>query len=98
MPGIWQDQSGHIVSGASRPLSRRDYEEPQTLSGAAPVTERSGKSLVVRPYAGHVRLHDTVYHWAHVAIQRDPKSRARHTRCANAGTRTNVLSVMLPTD
>jgi hypothetical protein len=33
------------------------------LSGAAPVTKRSGKSfIVVRRYSAHVRLRDTIYH------------------------------------
>src|SRR6516164_7140559 len=44
----------------------------RTLSGVAPVTKRSGKShVVVMRYASHVRLRNTVYHWARVAIQHD---------------------------
>src|SRR5437763_4079515 len=80
MPGIGRINLGTLLSEASGPLSRRDYEGLRTLSGAAPVTKRSGKSLiVVRRYAAHVRLRDTVYHWARVATQRDPKCRARYT-------------------
>src|SRR5262249_36629725 len=68
------------------PLSRRDYEGLRTLSGAAPVTKRSGKSLiVVRRYAAHVRLRDTVYHWARVATQRDPKCRTQYTALRKRG-------------
>jgi hypothetical protein len=75
-----------LLSEASAPLSRRDYEGLRTLCGAAPVTKRSGKSLiVVRRYAAHVRLRDTVYHWARVAKQRDPKCRARYTALRKRG-------------
>jgi transposase len=86
MPGIGRINLGTLLSEASGPLSRRDYEGLRTLSGAAPVTKRSGKSLiVVRRYAAHVRLRDTVYHWARVATQRDPKCRARYTALRNRG-------------
>ena len=86
MPGIGRINLGTLLSEASGPLSRRDYEGLRTLSGAAPVTKRSGKSLiVVRRYAAHVRLRDTVYHWARVATQRDPRCRARYTAVRKRG-------------
>jgi transposase len=86
MPGIGRINLGTLLSEASGPLNRRDYEALRTLSGAAPVTKRSGKSLiVVRRYAAHVRLRDTVYHWARVATQRDPKCRARYTALRKRG-------------
>src|ERR1700726_2542462 len=99
MPGIGRINLGTLLSEASGPLSRRDYEGLRTLSGAAPVTKRSGKSLiVVRRYAAHVRLRNTVYHWARVATQRDPRGRARILRCANGAARMDVLSVVSRTD
>jgi hypothetical protein len=86
MPGIGRINLGTLLSEASGPLSRRDYGGLRTLSGAAPVTKRSGKSLiVVRRYAAHVRLRDTVYHWARVATQRDPKCRVRYTALRKRG-------------
>jgi transposase len=86
MPGIGRINLGTLLSEASGPLSRRDYEGLRTLSGVAPVTKRSGKSLiVVRRYAAHVRLRGTVYHWARVATQRDPKCRARYTALRKRG-------------
>ena len=86
MPGIGRINLGTLLSEASGPLSRRDHEGLRTLSGAAPVTKRSGKSLiVVRRYAAHVRLRDTVYHWARVATQRDPRCRARYTAVRKRG-------------
>jgi hypothetical protein len=36
-------------------------------------------------YAAHVRLRNTVYHWARVASQRDPKCRARYAALRRRG-------------
>jgi transposase len=45
----------------------------------APVTKRSGKTrIVVMRYAAQARLRQAVFHWAHVAITRDPKCRSRY--------------------
>src|SRR5437764_3528340 len=86
VPGIGRINLATLLSEASGPLSRRDYEGLRTLSGAAPVTKRSGKSLVVvRRYAAHVRLRDTVYPCARVATQRDPKCRTRYTALRKRG-------------
>src|SRR4029450_8068265 len=64
---------------ASGPLGRRDYAALRTLAGVAPVTKRSGKSLiVVMRYAAQTRLRQAVFHWARVAVQNDPKSRSRY--------------------
>ena len=48
MPGLGRINLGTLLSAASGSLSRRDYKGLRTLSGAAPVTKRSGKSLIVR--------------------------------------------------
>jgi transposase len=48
-------------------------------SGAAPVTKRSGKSrIVTRRLACNPRLRNALYHWARVAAQHDPRSRAKY--------------------
>jgi transposase len=86
LPGIGRINLATLLSEASGPLSRRDYQGLRTLSGVAPVTKRSGKShIVVMRYAAHARLHNTVYHWARVATQRDPKSRARYAALRRRG-------------
>ena len=47
--------------------------------GTAPVTKRSGKSvIVVRRLAVHNRLQNAVYHWAGSAIQHDAVSKAKY--------------------
>ena len=86
MPGIGRINLAALLCEASGPLGSRDYQALRTLCGAAPVTRRSGKScIVVMRYAAHVRLRNTVYHWAHVASQRDPKCRARYAALRRRG-------------
>jgi transposase len=86
LPGIGRINLATLLSEASGPLSRRDYQALRTLSGVAPVTKRSGKShVVVMRYAAHVRLRNTVYHWARVATQHDPKSRSRYAMLRRRG-------------
>ena len=86
MPGIGRSNLAALLCEASGPLGNRDYQALRTLCGAAPVTRRSGKScIVVMRYAAHVRLRNTVYHWARVASQRDPRSQARYAALRRRG-------------
>lgn len=86
MPGIGRINLATLLSEGSGPLSSRDYQGLRTLCGAAPVTRRSGKShIVIMRYAAHVRLRNTVYHWARIATQHDPKSRARYAALRKRG-------------
>jgi transposase len=86
LPGIGRINLATLLAEASGPLSRRDYQALRTLSGVAPVTKRSGKThIVVMRYAAHVRLRNTVYHWARVATQHDPKSRTRYAALRRRG-------------
>ena len=86
MPGIGRINLAVLLCEASGPLGRRDYRALRTLCGAAPVTKRSGKShIVIMRYAAHVRLRNTVYHWARVATQHDPKCRARYAAFRRRG-------------
>jgi transposase len=86
LPGIGRINLATLLAEASGPISRRDYQALRTLSGVAPVTKRSGKShIVVMRYAAHVRLRNTVYHWARVATQHDQKSRSRYVALRRRG-------------
>ncbi len=79
MPGIGRTVLATLLAEASTPLRERNYQALRTLSGAAPVTRRSGKRcLVIMRQACHVRLRTALYHWARVAIQHDPISRQRY--------------------
>jgi len=86
MPGIGRINLATLLCEGSGPLSSRDYQALRTLCGAAPVTKRSGKShIVIMRYAAHARLRNTVYHWARVATQHDPKSRSRYAALRQRG-------------
>ena len=67
------------IAEAPQPLAKCNYQALRCLCGVAPVTRRSGKSkIVVRRLATHPRLRDALYHWARVAVQHDPASKAKY--------------------
>lgn len=79
LPGVGRIVLATLLAEASDALQRRDYHALRCLSGVAPITKRSGKSrIVLMRQAAHVRLRNSVYHWARVAVQHDPRSRAKY--------------------
>jgi transposase len=75
-----------LLAEASDALQRRDYSALRCLAGVAPVSRRSGKSwIVLRRYACNPRLANAVYHWARVATQHDPISRAKYATLRSRG-------------
>ena len=79
LPGVGHGVLATLFAEADDALRRRDYPALRCLCGVAPVTKRSGKSRFVhRRLAAHRRLRDAAYHWARVAVQRDPVSRAKY--------------------
>jgi transposase len=75
-----------LLAEAFDALQRRDYAALRSLTGVAPVTKRSGKScIVVRRQACHDRLANATYHWARVAVQHDPRSRAKYAALRSRG-------------
>jgi transposase len=85
-PGLGRITIATLLAEACEPLRRRDYNVLRLLSGVAPVTRRSGKSLIVlRRLACNNRLRNAVYHWARVAIQHDPTSRQRYAALRHRG-------------
>ena len=86
MPGVGQTVLATLLAEAPQALARRDYKALRCMCGVAPVTRRSGKyKLVVRRMAAHARLRDAVYHWARVAVQRDPVSKAKYAALRGRG-------------
>jgi transposase len=86
VPGIGRINLATLLAEAAEPLRRRDYHALRALSGAAPVTRRSGKQcFVLRRYACNKRLQNAVYHWARVASQHDPISRSRYAELRSRG-------------
>ena len=79
LPGVGRIVCATLLTEACDALRERDYHALRCLSGIAPVTKQSGKRrIVVRRYACHRRLGDALYHWARVASQHDPRSRAKY--------------------
>ena len=86
LPGVGRTVLATLLAEASDALQRRDYAALRSLAGVAPVTKRSGKScVVVRRQACHDRLANAVYHWACVAVQHDPRSRAKYAELRRRG-------------
>jgi transposase len=86
LPGIGRIILAILLAEAFDALQRRDYAALRSLTGIAPVTKRSGKScFVIRRKACHKRLANAMYHWARVAIQHDPTSRAKYTALRSRG-------------
>lgn len=86
LPGVGRIVIATLLAEAYEALRRRDYQALRCLSGVAPVTRRSGKSrIVVMRQAADGRLRNAVYHWARVATQRDPVSRAKYDALRKRG-------------
>jgi transposase len=86
LPGVGRIVLATLLAEAFEPLQRRDYAALRSLAGVAPVTKRSGKScIVVRRQACHDRLANALYHWARVATQHDPTSRAKYAALRSRG-------------
>jgi transposase len=86
LPGVGRINLATLLAEAAEPLRRRDYQALRALSGVAPVTRRSGKArLVLRRMACNNRLRAAVYHWARVAAQIDPASKARYAALRRRG-------------
>ena len=85
-PGLGRITLATLLAEASEPLRRRDYHVLRCLTGAAPVTRRSGKSrYVVRRYACNKRLAQAVFQWARTASQHDPVSATRYAELRRRG-------------
>lgn len=79
LPGVGRIVAATLLAEAFEALRRRDYQALRCLSGVAPVTKRSGKSrIVLMRQAASGRLRNALYHWARVATQHDPTSRAKY--------------------
>jgi transposase len=86
LPGVGRIVLAMQLAEAWDAWQRRDYAALRSLTGVAPVTKRSGKScIVIRRQACSNRLANAMYHWARVAIQHDPKSKAKYTALRGRG-------------
>ena len=78
-PGIGPLNLATLLTEATDGVSNRDYQAIRCQGGVAPVTKQSGKSrYVVQRWACNKRLANALLHWARVAVQHDPASRAKY--------------------
>jgi transposase len=85
-PGLGRTVLATLLSEATNAVRDRDYRALRCLTGTAPVTRQSGKTrYVIQRHACNLRLKNAVYHWARVAIQHDPVSRAKYDALRASG-------------
>jgi transposase len=87
LPGVGSVVAATMLTEASGPLAERNYPTLRTYTGAAPITQRSGKRLfIVRMrYACKARLRQALYHWARTSLQHDYAARAYYTQLRTRG-------------
>jgi transposase len=86
LPGVGRIVLATLLAEGFDALQRRDYAALRSLTGVAPVTKSSGKSrIVLRRQACQHRLANAMYHWARVAVQHDPRSRAKYAALRSRG-------------
>ena len=79
LPGVGRTILAALLAEAWEALRTRNYHALRVMSGAAPVTKRSGKQLsVMRRLSRNKRLEQAVYHWARCSTQHDPTSRSKY--------------------
>lgn len=88
LPGVGDYVVATVLAEASQPLGSREYDTIRALAGVAPVTKRSGKSLVVlRRQASNPRLVDAAYFWGRAAIRADAAARLHYQQLRSKGHR-----------
>ncbi len=89
IPGIGRNVVSVLLSEAPEAIEPRDYQALRTLSGVAPVTQRSGKKTVVcQRRAVNNLMQNALYHWARVACQHDAKCKRKYD-CLKARGKTH---------
>lgn len=88
MPGVGRVILAAMLAEASQAIAERDINRLRAEMGVAPVTRRSGKSIVrVMRYASNKRLKHAAYWWGMGAIIKDPISRAGYDAARARGHR-----------
>jgi transposase len=87
LPGVGRIVSAAVFAEAHGVLLQRDASTLRTLGGVAPVTKRSGKSLLLiqRRRACNARLSNAFYHWGRTAVQHDEHCRQHYARLRQRG-------------
>ena len=98
LPGVGTKVLSTLLAEGSDAVGRRDYDALHCLCGVAPVTRRSGKSMIVtRRQAAHDRLRDAAYHWAGSPPNTIRSATTSTGRCEPAVMATPALCARWPT-
>lgn len=86
LPGVGRIVLATLIAEAYEPLQDRDYHALRALSGIAPVTRRSGKTLAVQMRrACNQRLRNALYHCSRIAMQKDLHGQLRYRTARSRG-------------
>jgi transposase len=87
LPGVGRIVSAAVFAEAHGVLIQGERSTLRALGGTAPVTKRSGKSLLVvqRRRACNPRLSNAFYHWGRTAVQHDEHCRQHYARLRQRG-------------
>lgn len=89
VPGLGKHTGATMLAEAGTALQQRDYQDLRKLCGVAPVSKRTGgrkkPPTVLMRRACSERLRNAVHHWANVAMQVDPRTRAHYAKLRAKG-------------
>lgn len=86
VPGIGRGIAAALLAEGGRPLADRDLFSLRAHAGIAPVTQQSGKRVIVRMRFGcNGRLRNALYHWGRGAIQLDPRAHIHYQTLRHCG-------------
>jgi transposase len=86
LPGVGPTVLATLLSHAPEVIQKRDLPALRSLSGIAPVTKKSGKSRqVVMRRACIPILRKALYHWARIAVMRDPHFKQHYATLRDGG-------------
>jgi transposase len=86
LPGLGRKIAATMLSEAAQAIADRDYHALRSYSGAAPVTQQSGKrKLVIMRRSVNLRLRNALYHWARISTVCDPGSKKRYVELRARG-------------
>lgn len=86
LPGVGAFVLASVLSYAHDAVRLRNLEALRSLGGIAPVTKQSGKRRqVLLRRARSLPLNNALYHWARIAVLRDPNFHEHYRRLRDRG-------------
>jgi transposase len=86
LPGLGRKVAATMLSEAAQAIAERDYHALRSYSGAAPITQQSGKKkIVLMRRACNQRLRNALYYWAQKSTLNDPTSHNHYAQLRARG-------------